>query len=101
MVFYGFFGALQIFKHVVGSLHISYTKYAKLFFKVFDQGNICHYLPGGTGGRGILKRVTNGDIGGRFKIWHFRGDVIFEWPHTLTANYYVSTENKLLNKINT
>ena len=57
--------ALQIFKHVVGSLHISYTKYTKLFVKVFDQGNICHYLPGDTGGRGILKRVTNGDIGGR------------------------------------
>ena len=33
----------------------------------------------GGGGGGIMKKVTNGAIGGRgSKIWHFRGDVIFE-----------------------
>ena len=29
---------LQIFKHVTGSLNISYAKYVKIFFKAFDQG---------------------------------------------------------------
>ena len=28
-----------------------------------------------------MKKVSNGDIGGGgSKIWHFYGDVIFEWP---------------------
>ena len=31
------------------------------------------------GGGGIMKKVTNGDVWG-CKIWHFCGDVIFEWP---------------------
>ena len=26
---------------------------------------VCHYLPGDTGGGGILKKVTDGDIVGR------------------------------------
>ena len=38
-----------------------------------------HYLPGDMGGGGIMKKVTNGD-GWGCKIWHFCGDVIFEWP---------------------
>ena len=25
---------------------------------------VCHYLPDDTGGKDILKKVTNGDIGG-------------------------------------
>ena len=42
---------------------------------------VCHYLSGDTGAGVIMKKVTNGDIGGRkSKIWHFRGDIIFEWP---------------------
>ena len=39
---------------------------------------VCHYLPGEMGGEGIMKKVTNGGKGGP-KIWHFRGDAIFEW----------------------
>ena len=27
--------------------------------------NVCHYLPGDTGGGGKLKKVTNGDLGGK------------------------------------
>ena len=31
---------------------------------------VCHYLPGGMGGRDIMKKITNGDIGRRgSKIW--------------------------------
>ena len=42
---------------------------------------ICHYLPGDMGGGVLMKKETNGDIGGKgSKIWHFHGDVIFEWP---------------------
>ena len=33
------------------------------------------------GGGGILKKLTNDDIGGEgSKTWHFFGDLIFEWP---------------------
>ena len=42
----------------------------------------CHCLPCDIGEEGIMKRVTKSDIVGKgSKIWHFRGDVIFEWPH--------------------
>ena len=64
-----------MFKHV-GSfvdlfsscqLHISFTKYVEIFFKVFDQGK-SHYVPGdiggGEGGSCTMKKVTNGDMGG-------------------------------------
>ena len=41
---------------------------------------LCHYLPGDIGGGSIVKKVTNGDIGGGgYKVWHFRCDIIFEW----------------------
>ena len=34
-----------------------------------------------TWGGAIMKKVTNGGIGGEgSKIWHFSSDVIFEWP---------------------
>ena len=47
---------------------------------------VCHYLPGYIGGGGMMKKVTNGDIeGGGYKIWHFCGDVIFEWPLTASS----------------
>ena len=26
---------------------------------------VCHYLPGDMGVKGIMKKMTNGDIGGR------------------------------------
>ena len=30
-----------------------------------------------------MKKVTDCDLGGgRYKIWHLRGDGIFEWPQT-------------------
>ena len=33
------------------------------------------------GGKGYNEKSDNGDIGGGgSKIWHFRGDIIFEWP---------------------
>ena len=38
-------------------------------------------LPGDAGRRGIIEKVTNGDIGGEgSKILHFCRDVIFELP---------------------
>ena len=51
--------------------------------------NVCHYLPGDM--RSIMKKVTNGDIGGGGgggggggadggQRGHFCGDIIFEWP---------------------
>ena len=62
----------MIFKHVADSLvdlfnssqlHISYTRHVKLFFKTLNKEKVCHYLPGNKGG--IVKKVTNGDIGGK------------------------------------
>ena len=43
---------------------------------------VCYSLPGDIEGEGIMKKVTNGNIGaeGGPKIWHFCGDIIFEWP---------------------
>ena len=40
--------------------------------------NVCHYLPGDM--RSIMKKVTNGDIGGGGQREHFCCDIIFEWP---------------------
>ena len=41
---------------------------------------ICHYLPGDIGGGGIMKNVTNSDMGaGGSKMWEFCDDIIFEW----------------------
>ena len=49
--------------------------------------NVCHYLPGDM--RSIMKKVTNGDIGGGEEgegegdggqREHFCCDIIFEWP---------------------
>ena len=95
-----------MFKHV-GSfvdlfsscqLHISFTKYVKIFFKVFDQGK-SHYVPGdiggGEGGRCTMRKVTNGDMGrgGGSKIWRVRGDVVFEWSQYNTkwqSQHYIS-----------
>ena len=63
---------MKIFKHVAGSLvdlfiscqlHISYTRHVKLFLKVLDQEKSCHYLRVDIGAGGIMKKVTNGDIG--------------------------------------
>ena len=46
--------------------------------KSLIKENVCHYLSGDMAGGGIMKKVTNGDIGGKgSKIWHFRGDVIY------------------------
>ena len=28
------------------------------------KGTVCHYLPGDMGGGVIMKKVTNGDVGG-------------------------------------
>ena len=94
---------LKIFKHFVGSLvdpfnscqlHISYTKYVKLFFKVFlIREKVCRCLPGDMKGGGIMKKVTNGDIRGS-KIWYFSSEVIFEMPQieispkTFSRAYY-------------
>ena len=42
------------------------------------------YLDVDAGEGGIMKKVTNGGIGEReAKIWHFRGDVIFERSLTI------------------
>ena len=44
------------------------------------KDKVCYYLPGDMGG--TMKKVTNNDIGeegGGAKIWHFCGEVIFEW----------------------
>ena len=46
-------------------MRISYKKYVKLFFKVLDQGKSLQLLPGDIGGGGILKKVIDGDKGGR------------------------------------
>ena len=67
---------LKTFKLIVGSLHISYTKYVKSFFKVYGQGKRLPLFSWWHGRGGILKNVTNGDISGR---GNFRGVVIFEW----------------------
>ena len=41
-------------------------KICKISFKVFlIKEKVCHYLPGDMGGEGIMKKMTNGDIGGR------------------------------------
>ena len=58
----------------------NYTEYMKLFFKVFDQGKSLSPFAWGRRGEGIMKKVTNDDIGGKgSKIWYFCGDIIFEW----------------------
>ena len=46
-------------------LHISYTKYVKLFLRSLTKEKLYHYLPGDMEGGGIMKNVTNGDLGGR------------------------------------
>ena len=53
------------------------------FLKSLIKKTFCHYLPGDMEGGGIMKKVTNGDGGSR--IWHFRGDVIFEAPKYLNT----------------
>ena len=53
------------------------------FLKSLIKKTFCHYLPGDMEGGGIMKKVTHGDGGSR--IWHFRGDVIFEAPKYLNT----------------
>ena len=44
-----------------------------------------------------MKKLTNGDIGGvGSKIWHFCGDVIFEWS---LMSYSSSPANKCMLKV--
>ena len=59
--------------HVIGALvdlfnscqlHISCTRYIKISLRCLIKEKVCHCLPGDIGGRGIRKKVTNGDIGG-------------------------------------
>ena len=50
-----------------------------------NKEKVCHYWAGDMMGgeyKSIMKKVTKSDIGGGggSKIWHFRGEVIFEWP---------------------
>ena len=45
-------------------LHISYTKYVKLFLRSLTKEKLYHCLPGDMEGGGIMKNVTNGDLGG-------------------------------------
>ena len=62
---------LWIFKHVdllvdlfnSCQLHTSYTKYVKLFLKVFDQGKFVTICLVTSGVGGVVKKVINGDIG--------------------------------------
>ena len=61
------------------------------FLKSLIKKTFCHYLPGDMEGGGIMKKVTNGDGGS--KIWHFRGDVIFEAPKYL--NTYIQVPQKI------
>ena len=50
------------------------------FIRYFNV-KVCHYLPGDMRIRGYNEKVTNGNTGvGGFKMWHFCGDIIFEWP---------------------
>ena len=48
------------------------SRHVKFLFIVLDQGKVCHCLPGNLKGKGIMKKVTNSDIGGgRSKIFAF------------------------------
>ena len=51
------------------------------FLRSLIKGKVWHYLPGDIAGRGVIKKVSNGDIGegGIYKIWYVCGEVIFEW----------------------
>ena len=41
------------------------------FLRSLITEEVCHYLSGNMGEGGIMKKVTNCDIGGRVsKIWH-------------------------------
>ena len=52
----------------------------KYFLRSLITEKVCHYLSGDIGGEGIMKKVTNCDIGeGESKILHFHCDVIFKW----------------------
>lgn len=63
------------------SVSISYTNYVKLVFRSLIKEKFVTICLVTKGGGGMMKKVTNGDIGvGGSKIWYFRGDVIFEWP---------------------
>ena len=58
---------------------------------------VCHYLPGDIGGGSIIKKVTNGDIGGGgYKVWHFRCDIIFEWSLNIFINSCLNAKTKLV-----
>ena len=46
-------------------LYISYTKYVNFFLRSLIKEKSCHYFPGDIGRRGIMKKVTSGDIGER------------------------------------
>ena len=50
-------------------------------FQLIPGQNVCHYLDGDKGGRGVK---ANGDKGGGgVKNWDFYGDIFFEWPPTV------------------
>ena len=38
--------------------------YKIIFLRSLIKEKVCHYLPGDLGGGGIMKKVTNGDLGG-------------------------------------
>ena len=45
----------------------------------------------------MMKKVTNNGMGrGESKIWHFRGDVIFEWSLKIYLHTLFSSVSSLL-----